>query len=93
MFLVPLSCREIRNCKWNSQFVSGIRKLEAGSANCKWNAQIVSGIRISDSAYLYSLVAESATKSMYWQNLRYSYLYSKYTEIMYVESTYILEHV
>ena len=38
-------------------------------------------------------VAESATKQMCRQNLRYSYMYAESAEILFVESTYILEHI
>ena len=39
------------------------------------------------------LVAESATKQMFRQNLRYSYMYAESTEIFFVESTNILEKI
>ena len=109
MCLLNLGCRGIRNCKWNPQIVSGIRKLKADCANCERNPQIGSGIRKNlqnpltftefahicgiRNNYLYSLVAESATKLICRQNLHYRYLYAEFTQILLVESTYILEHV
>ena len=42
---------------------------------------------------LYQLVAESATKQMCRQNLRYMYLYAESTKILLVEFTYILEYI
>ena len=78
------------SCVFSKLNLSRNPQLLVESTNCKRNPQLVSGIRINlrnlltfeESAYicgirnnyLYSLVAESATKSMCRQNLRYSYL-------------------
>ena len=42
---------------------------------------------------IFYAVLESATKQMCRQNLRYRYMYAESTEILFVESTYILEHI
>ena len=47
MCAVNLSRRGIRNCKWNSKIVSGIRKMYEDSANCNRNPQTVSRIRMN----------------------------------------------
>ena len=42
---------------------------------------------------LYLLVAEFATKQICRQNLLHSYMYAESTEMLFVESTYMLEHI
>ena len=43
--------------------------------------------------YLYSLVSEPAKKLLCWQNLPYTFLYAEPAEVLWVQSTYILEDV
>ena len=73
---------------WKLTTVSGIPKFSANSTSCNplifAKSAHICGIRNN---YPYSVVAESATKLMSRQNLRYRYLYAESTEILFVEST------
>ena len=82
---------------FNCSYASSVTNKNAESTYNLRNPLTVCGIHLQfcgiQSNSLYLLVAESATKQVCRQNLSYRYMYAESTEILFVESTYILEYI